>query len=124
MMRIDIESEAVLVPRLGTLRFAARDERSDRGVGVQVEMNGAARRGRVAECSVVGILVVIVAVILGESQRGVNASELRGDRRRELPFVAVLAMVQGRDERGEARVRVRRDAEVVVRVAAGEAEGE
>src|SRR5205814_8485286 len=84
--RIGVEAEAVLVPRLGTLRFAAADERSDRGFGVQVEMNGAARRPRVAERPVVGVFVVIVAVILGEPQRGVNASELRGDRRGELPL--------------------------------------
>src|SRR6185295_8553246 len=119
MVRVEIESEAVFVLRLGALRLASEDDRAERRLRARVEMRGVATRRRVAEDAGVRIFVVIVAMIRREAQRGVHAYEVRVHRRGKLPLRSVFAMVRRGDERGVAVVRIRRNAEVVFGVAAG-----
>src|ERR1051326_8950226 len=123
-MCVEVETEAVFVLRFGALGFAAEDDRAEGGVRARIGMCSAARRRRVAEHAGIGIFVVIVAVVLGETERQVKAIDVRVDRRCDLPFLSALAMMRSGDERGVGVVRVGRYAEVEVRVAAGESEVE
>ena len=87
-------------------------------------MRVASRRRRVAECARIRIFAVIVAMTLRDARFGLKAAEHRRHRQCDLPLLAILAMMRRRRERGEGVVRIERNAEIVIRPASGESEGE
>src|SRR5581483_10433452 len=77
---------------------------------------------RRAERLGVGIFVLIAAMALRDAKVGVDRAQDRGDGNRQLPLVAVLAMMRRGDVGSAEVVHILRHAEVVVRSAACEAD--
>ena len=121
-MGVEIETEAVMIIRFRLLSFGARNDRSDCRGSSGGEMDRLSSRSRRAERLRVGIFVAIVAAILRQPQFRVNGAEVGGDRKRELPFAAALAVMRSGDVGRRGVIGVARDAKIVVGSAPGEAD--
>src|SRR5712691_4829192 len=122
MMWRNVEAEAVSILRFTLLSLDPDDDHPDTGLSSRAKVDVAARRGGRAERLRIRIFIVIVAMILGEPQLRMHTADFCEDRKGELPLLPVLPVMGCEYIRGGESVRISRDAEVVVRQTACEAD--